>query len=56
MRCCECNAPVATTALYRVNAKGEIGIWMCRTCLASSPDPVVQKLVEVILTGQPSLK
>lgn len=48
--CCEiCSASVAKGAsLYRVNPKGQPGIWRCIEHMDKLPDPELRQIVEAV--------
>ena len=50
---CEvCGVSSHTTATYRVNPKGEPGVFRCEGCLETAPNPEMKRLVEVISQGR----
>ena len=54
MQCEICSASVFKgAALYRVNAKGQKGIWRCIAHVDKLPDPSVRELVELIADNPP---
>lgn len=52
MRCSVCGkGPMDGVTVYRVNAKGEKGVWACRQHKLTPPDPEVERL-DAILNKQ----
>lgn len=49
-------SPATGGALFRINAKGEVGIWACRAHMAGTDappiDPAVDDIVRIV-QGQP---
>ena len=51
---CEvCGVSSHKTATYRVNPKGEPGIFRCEACLETPPDRDAKELVDIIAAGSP---
>lgn len=49
MKCEICGASVANGAtLYRVNPKGQRGIWRCIVHMDKMPDPELRRVVEIV--------
>jgi len=46
---CEvCGVSSQNKPTFRVNPKGELGIFRCEDCLDTSTDPIVKEIVNVI--------
>jgi hypothetical protein len=43
--------PADGTSVFRVNRKGEKGIWRCRPHLDKQPDPETSRVVEILEKG-----
>lgn len=48
MNCISCNVNVNEKPLFRVNPKGEKGIWKCEDCIDNKIDSAVKDIVDVI--------